>query len=94
MNVIKITLGVCLLNNLLQSRLPPKNLKQKVNLMFELIKKHNHVTRMGLQTTLKWGCGTMERVHRAFMAEYSDLVAWNSKRQEYVLLSAIQEKII
>ena len=68
--------------------------QQRIDVMWNIIKKHNRIKRIGIQNNTKWGDGVMNSIHRAFMSEYKEEVSWNPREQEYIMLDAIQERLI
>ena len=62
---------------------PVISTEQRISELRSLIEQCGKITRYGIQKQFGWGCGIMERVHRALMSMFSDEVSWNPKKQTY-----------
>ena len=62
---------------------PVMSMKERVHETLDLIEKMGNITRLVIQDKLGYGCGVMDRVHRAMMSMFSDEVSWNPKKQMY-----------
>jgi len=74
---------------------PVISTEQRISELRSLIEQCSNITRYGIQKHFGWGCGVMERVHRALMSMFSDEISWNPKRQTYYWIANIkQEKLV
>jgi len=73
---------------------PVITIEQRVSELRSLIEQCSKITRYGVQKHFVWGCGTMDRVHRALMSMFSDEVSWNSKLQTYYWIASSKQQTL
>jgi len=74
---------------------PVITIEQRVSEVRSLIEQCSKITRYGIQKQFGWGCGVMDRVHRALMSMFRDEISWSSKSQTYYWVANLkQEKLV
>jgi len=73
---------------------PVMSMKERVHETLELIEKMGNITRLVIQDKKGYGCGVMDRVHRAMMSMFSDEVSWNPKRQTYYWIANSKQQTL
>ena len=68
--------------------------EQRISELRSLIEQCGKITRYGIQKHFGWGCGVMERVHRALMSMFSDEVSWSPKTQTYYWIANLKQQTL